>query len=37
LITTVNKVIKEASKKNIPIAYIRQEFEGTLGMMLGKG
>ena len=36
LITTVNKIIGEAAKKNIIIAYIRQEFEGLIGRTISK-
>lgn len=36
LILTVNKVIKEASKKDMIIVYIRQEFEGFAGKMISK-
>jgi nicotinamidase-related amidase len=36
LIESVNKTIAEASKKNIIIIYIRQEFDGFVGRMLSK-
>ena len=36
LIKTVNNIIDEASKKNIIIVYIRQEFEGFLGKVLSR-
>ncbi|WML33528.1 cysteine hydrolase [Clostridium sp. OS1-26] len=36
LITTVNKIIEEASKKNIITVYIRQEFDGFFGRMLSR-
>ncbi|HZD60707.1 MAG TPA: isochorismatase family cysteine hydrolase [Anaerolineae bacterium] len=34
LITTVNKVIEEASKRNFIIVYIKQEFDGLFGRMI---
>jgi nicotinamidase/pyrazinamidase len=36
LIATVNTIIEAASKKNILIVYIRQEFDGVWGRMLSK-
>lgn len=36
LITIVNKIIEEASKRNIITVYIRQEFDGFFGRMLSK-
>ena len=36
LISTVNKVIVEATKKNIIIIYVRQEFEGFVGKVVSK-
>jgi len=36
LIITVNKIIEEASKKNIIIVYIRQEFDGFVGRAISK-
>lgn len=36
LITTVNQIIEEASRKNITIIYIRQEFDGFMGRMLSR-
>lgn len=36
LITTVNKLIEEASKKNILILYTRQEFDGFWGKAVSK-
>ena len=36
LITTVNKIISEASKKNFVVVYIRQEFEGFIGRTISK-
>ncbi|MBB6214767.1 nicotinamidase-related amidase [Anaerosolibacter carboniphilus] len=36
LITTVNKIIEDASKKNMPIVYIRQEFDGFLGKIISR-
>lgn len=36
LIATVNTIIEAASKKNILIVYIRQEFDGIWGRMLSK-
>jgi nicotinamidase/pyrazinamidase len=36
LITNVNKIIEDASKKGIIIIYIRQEFDGFVGRMMSK-
>ncbi len=36
LIATVNTIIEAASKKNILIIYIRQEFDGVWGRLLSK-
>ncbi len=36
LITTVNTIIEKASKKNLIIVYIRQEFDGLWGRMFSK-
>lgn len=36
LITTVNKLIEEASRKDILILYIRQEFDGFWGKAVSK-
>jgi nicotinamidase-related amidase len=36
LIATVNTIIEAASKKNILIVYIRQEFDGVWGRILSK-
>lgn len=36
LISTVNKLIDEASKKNIPVIYIRQEFDSLIGKTISK-
>lgn len=36
LITTVNKLIEDASKKDIMVVYIRQEFDGFVGRTISK-
>lgn len=36
LITKVNKIIEEASKKDIIVVYIRQEFDGFVGRTISK-
>jgi nicotinamidase/pyrazinamidase len=36
LITTVNKIIEEASKQEIIVVYIRQEFDGFVGRTISK-
>jgi nicotinamidase-related amidase len=36
LITTVNKIIEEANKKDIFVVYIRQEFDGFAGRTISK-
>lgn len=36
LIATVNTIIEEASKRNIIIVYIRQEFDGLWGMIISE-
>ena len=36
LIATVNKIIEEASKKDIIVVYIRQEFDGFVGRTISK-
>lgn len=35
-IASVNQIIAEAAKKNIPIAYVRQEFEGLRGKIISR-
>lgn len=36
LIATVNSIIEKASRKNIIIVYVQQEFDGNLGRMISK-
>ncbi len=36
LITSVNQIIDEASKKNIAVLYVRQEFDGLRGKIISR-
>jgi nicotinamidase-related amidase len=36
LIASVNEVIDEASKKNITVLYVRQEFDGVRGKIISR-
>lgn len=36
LITSVNQIIDEASQKNIPVLYVRQEFDGLRGKIISR-
>jgi len=36
LITSVNQIIDEAAKQNIPVLYVRQEFEGLRGKLISR-